>query len=492
MRFDKLTGHEFAEDKDFMNKLIASTKNLFNSPFLIELFSHNDHVIKGHAYTDKSGEHHMYLLEKKGSLFSVYKEDIPSYELEKGLPSIKSFFSSDVKHWKTASKQGEDVKIYLPFIFQETERNFSTNISQKDMEEMLKRTDLEDSLKNVLLKIKELYDTPAERGISATSSIGYMKKYADMLKALGFMEAIDKEFYKQKSLPFTLSVNAIKTDIIGHYKRLKEQCIANGFQSQESAYVFNDYDNSLWVEDGKLYLKSQNTCFECVEESNIVKCYLLDVMNHSLEDELEKIKNKRENKEIDLFSDITLIFNNDSIIYADNALMECIWCDLKYSSMAFDEEGFESVKYPEDIKTFSYQQQFMCERYGKSKLDFLVYNFLSLGTTSYDPVNKALWDNGIFYKEMNKVDEPENDTKMSIQQVFYVMRDDVKELNDDWKEGLRFLLESLKTRKYLPTMFHYHEKLSKDDPEKSLDVIIESIESWFKKYDNIPAKKTKI
>jgi len=492
MNFKNITGSEFAKDENFINDVINATKTLFHSNESVEIFKYNEHIVKAQAYTDKRGNHHIYLLEENKGLMAVYQAEVYSYSIKNGLPSMKSFFKSDVSYWKKQIEDKNDFDIYLSFVFKEESSNFKTNIPEDKIEEMLSMPNIREDMKQALLKIQELYKAPKEKGLAVTSSIKYMKNYINMLSELGLMQSPDEKFFNRISIPFTMQVKKINEEIVNTYKYLKEVSLKNNFNSRENAFEFNDCDNHVWVENDRLYLNSQNTCFECVEKDGFIKFFLLDVMCKDFTSEKERVQKILDERKLDMFNDLSLAIRDGEIFYADNALMECLWCDLKYSSLAFKEEGLGDVQYSEDIRSMEYQQKFMREK-GFSKIDFLIYHFLTLGGGSnYDEGSKSLWDSGVFYQKMKDlpVETEEESKKINRNCIGYTLRDDIKELNDEWKEGLRFLLVTLKNSNERPLDFHYMKGVSQDKTkEDKFNIMIESIEKWFEKYDTKPVKK---
>lgn len=200
---------------------------------------------------------------------------------------------------------------------------------------------------------------------------------------------------------------------------------------------------------------------------------------------IEQVAEKIENNTISLIDNVLIKVENGKVQYVNNALLNSFAIDLEFLVENLVKNKLGKLTYPVDTNDFDYQLAFHQHVFNLSKFDFLCTAFLISGL-EYDKKSGQFTSIISHYSAEVLQHKAVEDTPINNLKFF-----DIKDktaypyLDQKWKSGLLYLINTLKDEKPLPEYGTLLEKKS------ALNISIEHLENIFNQLSNEPAIKTK-
>jgi hypothetical protein len=463
-------------EKEYLDNIFNSTTKFFNENKDIEvLWDKNGRTLK--AYRDDENKL-IYLIDKKEKELTIHVEQIYDFNQKK---SIKGIINFDIM---TDSGCKLD-KIYTNTIleFGEPKGQIREDVNLLDvLKEIFAEKADEMFGKYKFLFGDDFVSNPQFleyvgliQKIDCTSDISSLNKYSQLLNNLGYMkEKYPISFFENLNIESNKEMLTKLPGLVTNMNFLVRMCKEHNFKNKKNAFVFNDLDNEVWLEKGKLTVVSQNVgfYFDILDDNNFT-VYFLDKEYISVNKEINRIKTAISEGTIDKLTDIALEIKDGKIKSLNQAYMYSFEFDMDHSAKAMEEEGLGEQKFAVDIHSYKYQKDYYCVKYKLSEFEFLAQTFLTLGGgADYNKEKGEFVFHDIKYvPNLKEAPDTRND---KVEKFNYCAPKKVSYLNDDWLEGLKYMVSVLKNDKPVP-LVHYSKS-----PEQAVEKAIKMYEAVIK------------
>lgn len=471
------------QENDFINNIKKETVSAIKSGFFEKVFSLKN-KINLYGYEYNGGVYIIVdnLLEEK---ISVYHDFI-----------IKNKKKSDLKnilHYEIEKFKHGEFNIYKSLIFEvskdENLKKYGIIVSEEMREKVLekiKKTSTDDQLIKVM---SDAYNvgTLICNDVNFCADCTAVKEYVDFIYSLnGTINIYNESFYIKNSQRVVEKCNIYLDEIMNNVKFLNKVSKMNS-NDKENKYDFNDGDYFYWLENENLYIEDQNILYVVkFKEKDITIFYVLKE-REGFEKNRKQLEENIKNENTSLIKDVAFKVENNSIKYANNALMYCFFIDLQGAVRVTEEnqDGEREIKPP--FSDVNYILDYFYNIYGMSKFNTLANVFLSKGgDIKYDDEKGEFYYKEMILMNMNVVKkEPTNEMLKDFHLMIYECAlKKFDKLNDEWIIALSELRNYLENNN--PSVIDHKKTIESGAAVfKKLDrkVIIEEIELYFKKYN---------
>lgn len=407
MNYPNFTFHGVSGNKDFSNDLKSFTQEFFNS---LDTFLNFEKYEFKLFRTPENTAIYLFQHYKKTKDVMVYHEPIHYFE-EKD--TTEKILESNIKSIKSTS--GEDTYMHdiLWFQLEEGGRILSCSTQIQRIRDLMMVVDKDSYLQN---------------------------KYSS-----NWLMSLNKTA-NQFLAPY---LNNIAEDI----KYMTGVCKDKNFTSKSKSIVYNDLDNHIWISGQNLVLTDQYMGFFFdFKDSDNFCVYFFDKEYKSITKGISHIKKAMKTNTIDPIEDIVLIVKDSKATYANTDFMYSLDIVLEYGKMAIEKQGHGLQKYDVDLQSYQYLKDYYYTHFGYTEFEFLCQAFLTLGVGfEYMPEQGSFKYDRVKY--LKTLDREKNPYETIHTKASYCYPKNISYLNDDWKNGLKFMLEILKRDKPQFTVF---------------------------------------
>lgn len=435
----------------------------------------------------------LYVFLKEKSGLAVFGNDIHSFQNKQTSNQILELTIGFYK--KRIEEKNPEIELYLPMIFKlpaKTSKN-----PEKVVEEIRKKFlsgELASNIKEYIDNLKEEFKDEVSKNpnvvenifmeaiagkrqtLKATSSIFSIQEYCNILSEKTAFITPDNAFFNSLQTKTNEELNERLPNLKIDLKFIEEVCIKNNFNSIKNRFEFNDLDNHAWLKKGNLVLTAQSSGFYVQKKDNDnFTIYFLDKEYQDVEKEIKRIEDLILKNKINDYRDITMKVENGKVVKSDNSLILALFLSVGFTCKNMEEQKLHKREYPVDMSSYQYQRDFYYTKYNMSEFQFLNQALLTLGSGfQYSKKLKGFKSDVEYIKDLKQEENPRD-------KVFKNMRccelQNFGELNPDWADGVKFMLEVLKRDR--PKSIAFSGKTA----EESLDKVISKLDAWIKKMD---------
>lgn len=464
------------KEKKYLDNIFNATINFSNENKDIEvLWDKKDRVLK--AYRDDENKL-IYLIDKNGEKVTIYTQQIHDFNKKE---SIKKIIHFDIMTDK--GRKLEEIYNHTILQFGEAKSPIKEDVNIIDVFKQIFAEKAEEMFKSYKFLFGADFVNNPEfleyvgliQKIDCTSDISSLNKYSQLLNKLQYMEEkYPISFFENLNSESNKEMLAKLPGLVTNMNFLVKMCKEHNFKSKKDAFVFNDLDNDVWMEKGKLTITSQNVgfYFDILDDNNFT-AYFLDKEYNSVNKEINRIKKSISEGTIDQLADIALEIKDGKIKSINQAYMYSFEFDMDHSAKAMEANGLGQQEFAVDIHSYKYQKDYYCVKYNLSEFEFLAQTFLTLGGgAEYNEEKGEFVFHDIKYVP-NLVDAPDTRNQKA-KKINYCAPKKVSYLNADWLEGLKYMVSVLKNDRPVPSV-HYSKS-----PEKAVEEAIKKFESVIK------------
>lgn len=463
------------EHDKFITGINKATSQLFSDTQCETLFKSEKREIR--AYRDDANAV-IYLLDKQKNNIDVKISDIPYYNKEK---SIKEIIHWDIIAKNIATKK--TFNLYLPLIItcDLNKKEINKNLTEEQFEKNMLNSGSENDEKSILsfiACIKSMYGNNYlsnstffnaffNKEVKCTSDVSTLQQYTHFLSNKGYMSSIESEFFKQLTVSAFSDTQPKLTDWVINIKAMLTSCKANQFISYQKAYVFNDLDNRVWINNDKLVISDQNLCFYVdIKNDNNFKIYALSKEYARDTKIIEKLEQAITNKTVNELKDVFLEVKEGQIIALNNAYTYCFELDVIYSVKSMKTDEVLRVTYPVDITSYAYQRDYYHYKFGLTEFEFIVQAMMTLGGGfDYDKEKGIFVNDNVTY--IPNLPKAPNTPDIKIETFRYLSPKSISHLNKDWLTAIKFAVTVLKRDNPKPVVF-YNAENEQDAVDKAI------------------------
>lgn len=426
-------------------------------------------------------EHNLYILEKTDTTIGVYQVEIHSFDKDRSLNNLLTYIPFD----------RDQMYCELIAVFPIIEYKKMTNDEFiKNFEEIYpgnskRNKDLINELaKNGFTSKYSISNYLNQKDNLNISSLAYViRDLCDYLVEHNFMKSNkDENFYLSLMKAENISQDFQIPDYDKKIEYFVQKCVESKFTSK-NPFEFNDGDNNVFLHKNHLIITDQNCgfYFEIKDKENI-SVYFLDKEYKSTIKEINRMSKSISNGTIDKIKDIVWEIKDGKTVFFNPVFMHVLDLDFKYSLIAMQDHGLGNIDYEKDVTSYQYQKDYYYTTFGLTEFQFLVQTFLTLGGGfEYDKEAGKFVDKGVKYLP-NLKKEKERQTK-PYTEFSYCYPTEFSNLNKDWHNGLKYLIEVLEHDRPIPFVY------KGDDPNEAINKTINYLKLKLDKLE--PKRKIK-
>jgi hypothetical protein len=450
-------GEELAKDKVFVSKITKAIKKLYaqNKETLFE----GDNI-SGKLFESDKG---YYLIVYKDNLYNVYSEKKSKWK--------ETPFNYEI----TKLMEDRNSKIYTNKVATVLEDASKEHEPNKKIEDMLKIYDAENYSPERLQRLREMFIDSmgiVEQKPDFSASAFEIRTFLKYLEKSGVTPVFSQDRLEKNPTLYE-KVNGRVEELGLIAKLLVVVTKEHGFNSKNQ---LDSYSMTIWKQGRYVVVKDQNITF-ALDYKNTEN---FDIYAASHEGEFKNTKslnqlviNIRENPD-DLVGNMALSVKKGQTVYADNNTIAILDNDFVRAKDYIEEEELGQVQYPVDVKDFDYQFAYTNQRYGYSKLEFIVHALFVLGNGfTYDSEKGRLYSDVVYdAKIMKDFKEPVEKETPFESMVYLWPKDGLKKLDEKWNNALEYVVKKIKadnpdlTKTCVPT------DMTPNDVMRSLEEII--------------------
>jgi len=474
-------------ETQYLENIFNATEKFFNESKDLELlWDKKGRQLK--AYRDDKNKL-IYLIDKNGKNLTIYSDEIHDFNKKEPTKAIIYF---DIM--TENGRKLKDIYKHKILEFGEQKGPIREDIDLKETLKQVFADKAEEMFKSFKFLFGDNFIKNAEfleyvgltQKIDCTSDISSINKYSKLLNKLQYMEKeYPIDFFENLNAESHKEILVKIPGLVTNIKFLIKMCEEHNFKTRKNAFEFNDADNYVWLEKGKLTVTSQNVGFYFdIYDDNNFTVYFLNKEYNSVTKEINRINKAIKEGTLDKLGDIVLQITNGKLTAFNQSYMYCFELDVDYSAKAMEENGLGQQEFPVDITSYQYQKDYYCHRFGITEFEFLAQAFLTLGGgADYNKEKGEFVFSDIKY--VPNLPEAPNTRNEKTTKFNYCAPKKVSYLNSEWLEGLKYMVEVLKNDRPIPVVHYSQSK------EKAVEEAIKMYEGVIKKNES-KAAKTKI
>lgn len=320
------------KNKKFKDELTSASLAFFDK--LPTYYKKEDRELKVFRNTENTK---LYMLEKQKNRINIFLDNIESFQSDNSTDDLMKYpkmsvdSNKPIYSYKLLSVPAKIEEIDNKNLFDELEK--LGDAVKKEIEAFKK-----------MFK-KELSEDPyflanmKEQSFTSTSGLSDLKNLIEVFHKNNCIEnKYSDEFLKTLAKELLPEVKMGLSDFIESIELLKKSSIENGFNSEQSAFEFNDLDNHVWLKDDKLIITDQNCGFyvDMINKDNF-DIYFLEKEYKDTMEEIARVENCIKSNKINQIDSTILSVKDGEVVFADNQLLYVLELDVHFSVEAMQE-----------------------------------------------------------------------------------------------------------------------------------------------------------
>lgn len=471
--------HVINQNKEFMNYFNESIYKLFNSDVLVEATQSNERHVKYVIFNNQ-----VFVFDNINDAISLYQTKVQEH----------CFILNNINIDRIKNNPTES--IYLPYIFKANSLKFGLQkVSTQFLITLNAMFDQgaisKEELDNLKAKFPEDSNSLSDKFVFS-NNLNYIYSLLELLNSYYPIpnHSVDELIYS-----FMMQSSEIFKDTFDYLSlscdSIIDHCQKYDLKDYVNAAEFNDADNHIWITPHNNLIISEQSYMYYIDfkDQHNFQIYMIDSANYS--DELHQeykdnfssinfrdflvllLEEKIKNKTISEFDSLVFSFENKEVKFINPLYLKYFTSSIQYS-LGFLKSEYDFVeKFPVDIYSYDYQRKYFQHKYNMSEFKFLCQSLLTLGGGfDYDQ------DKGLFYscdiEYISNIPDYASKEPVTINQVAYFYPANIKKLDKDWTQGLKYLVEQLENNH--PEVLIFEERKYKTQEEAFTNVI-----KYFKK-----------
>lgn len=470
-------------NQEFQEEVFKALEELFDSnPKYIVKTQKNAAKI----FHDKEHNQKYLIVQSDAGAYTVYVEQVSDYNRAQPFQHIKERLRKDEETYAPTV-----LSVALPQELSEEEHEDFKTALKEFQTLMSSKTQDTGELVEALLQ-----NSSARRALgqfSSTSSPYVVRSLGQfLLKEKVLTAAWDDKVLATASTAAGKYIPSL-TDMTYQINFFFDMCAKHKLTAKKK-FVFNDLDNKIWAQktpeniaaiatnsntmtaatQKAVLMQDQNSIYYMVRpDDKNYAVYGVDISgeNYKKHKELKalieelsgaKVNNTRSHKSllaVDSIDTVILEVKDGAVVFADNAWLQSLLSNFKFTKMALEKEYKEAPQYPVDLTDYDYQKNYYHKRYGFGEFEFVVQAVFTLGGGfDYDSKKGTFVDKSIGFDPNLGNDYPYPAKPTEIKKFNYCYPKSFTHLDAKWKKGVEYVLEVLKRDMPVPLASNTQDK----------------------------------